>query len=463
MLTDSPANSQWLSRAKTSGNNWSVATANNGVLFNDGPVGGAVWSDGQNNQSLIFGCGLWIGGKIYSPISGQLKSSTITFDPSTGQGDFCPGSLLFNGAHIDSGSTASEKYRVYESSTDRPEEWPMRLVQSTPTYIDNITDRSLAGQPSYIGDEDLFSICKNTDTGFFTLWHKPQPISHFEIRTQIGTWHKGLGADVVIVKNKIIYLDTNTLYDPVVALAIDPDLPVIHESSDHSYGFLTDSISGCMVSAFDAVPALGIFLLRGFSFANYPDAGMTGLHQWSISTDPPSRELRYDFMVDTTKDLTSQFAGDLRIMISSKQSQPLHSKDTISFDYALFAFQPEQSGKKGDTASLKKVIETGKIIKNLYDKSTLNKLDAKNEYHPSQSGTLSVYPQPSQSECTIMTDGESIKSIHLFDVSGREIRIASQPILSESKMTLSTSSLPQGFYTLCINNHLRTKLIVRKN
>jgi hypothetical protein len=450
------AKSQWHDSDTNTIGNWKFIAANNGVVFNNDNIAGAYWPRGTSDR-MIFGGGLWLGGKVITFIDRMTKAVSIGYNPNTGQSDFCPGSAIYDGTFIDSSASATEKYGMYSSVRTPNNEWPIRLVNSKPSYIDDVSLRASSGPPAFTGDEDIFIVYKNTDTSFFAPWHLGQPIPHFEIRTTLSSWRKGLGADVILVKNQIIYLDTNTLYDPVAALALDPDLPS-QGNSNLELGFITDSVSGCMVYTHDVKtqPVLGVYLLKGFSTSHHIDPGITSLHRWTIVNDPPDRESQYDFMTDETKDtLSTGITADMRLLLASAHSEPLLKGDTINFDYALFIFQPAANN---DTASLKKIIDVGARLKRFYEKDSLSLLDVRSQ-GLLKSETVDIYPNPSGAKCTVVAN-EPITSVRLFDVTGKEISLQLPERSYSTEITIPLNGIPAGIYFIELNHHLRTKLIV---
>src|SRR4051794_3083908 len=91
-------------RRTNSVGNWKAQINNNGLLFNESdtthfpPSGaGGLWFDPQNNlDTVVFGCGMWIGGlrKSGDTLAPHVEYS---YDPNSATSVFVPGSVLGGG------------------------------------------------------------------------------------------------------------------------------------------------------------------------------------------------------------------------------------------------------------------------------------------------------------------------------------------------------------------------------
>ena len=446
---------QWLSKAHNSIGNWQVFLDNRGIVCNNGFEAGARWK----SKSLIFGGGLWIGGKINKNNS-LVVGVTKTYDFGSGVSQFVPGSFFSQGQNIDSSQIGSQKYDVKLSSNISPDQWSVRSKNNNPVYIDDLTKRASSGSPYLIGDEDMFVTYKNTDSSFWTDTKSPVP--EFEIHTQLGFWGKGVGQDVVIIRNQLIYLSTDTLFEPVVALGFDGDIAnASNQASQNTMrGFIDQGVQGCYFTSGSSItsevePLLGIYLLRGTSNAHIFDNGITTLRRSTISNDPSNALTTYDFMTRNTIDVTDDGVhGDMRALIASKPNAILLPGDTIYFDYALFATQPNATSPFDTTT----IINTGREITNLYKTGTLSNLSVR----PNATFTngFFVSPNPVEDQCLITSRTDAIYSVEIANILGTTLLLFTNTNQSNS-IRFSLNSLPNGFYYAKVNNNTILKIVKR--
>ena len=452
----------WFSRKQNTAGNWIIYAANTGILFNNDNQSGATWNR-ANPIPLAFGGGLWMGGVINKGTA-PTKTTTVVYDPNNGAGHFFPGSAIYDGRQLNSSAAASAKYQTMLSSSNDSSLWSVRNENGTPVYVDDIALRSSSGPSYYIGNEDFFIIYKNTDSIKITDMKKGDPYPQFEVRTQIGLWSKGFGQDVVIVKNQLIYLSSDTLNNPVVALALDGDIGVggASSSNDKMRGFIQDSVQGVFFSSGreggKTAPMLGIYLLRGTSGTNRTDNGLTTVRRWTIANDPATASARYDFMTNGIKDTTDNgITGDMRSLLASVSSKPLLQGDTVYFDYALFGYQPSNANPVDTSA----IINAGKKITDLYKNGKLSNLAVKIIHSDGSVNTIenfSVSPNPATSHCFIRSQ-EAIRSLVIYDPLGRAVFSSGALNENAHSIEIDLEGLSAGVYYVMINNYLSQKFI----
>jgi hypothetical protein len=426
-------NAQWFARAENLLGNWSVAAANTGAVFNKDNAAGAYW----NKKEMIFGGGLWIGGILQSNDS----ISTMTYNPNSGASQFVPGSFLAEGALLDS---LTNKYKPYLSSKLSSDDWPVRVVGGVPTYIDDPTMRTAAGPPSFIGEEDIFFVYKNTDPAHWldhTAADKTMPL--VEIRTQMGFWSKGAAKDIVIVRNQIVNVSTTTLHFPAIGLAMDADVFCPGGgATNYMQGFLSPEVEGCYFRGYDGktlAPMLGIYLVKSPTNSQGVEAGITTLRRWSLANDPPNAAKRYTFMTSQQLDTSiNAKSADIRAMLASASDKPFAPGDMISFDYALYGYQPSASNT-GST----EVIDMGKTITSLYKQGLISLLDVKAK--PQQPAGITITPNPATDDIVISLGDASIHHLEIFDMLGN--KVASDDYVDDrNSVRLSVQHLAQGVY-----------------
>src|SRR5207244_1713243 len=102
----------------------------------------------------------------------------------------------------------------------------------------------------------------------------------------VSFWQHGLLKDVMIVRNEIIFSGPDTIYRPVIALALDGD--VNRPEDDRLKGVQNESTRAAIffTNASASDPLLGVLLLNGQHGANRVNMGMTSLRYWDIGDDP---------------------------------------------------------------------------------------------------------------------------------------------------------------------------------
>jgi hypothetical protein len=430
-----------------SAGNWSVRVQNNGTFYNRNVplmLPGGLWQDPTGFvDSLIFGGGIWVG--AIRRVNGVLTPAvSFSYEPNAA-GDLCvPGSTIFDGLAGDTAAAAVDKYRVYRSDDLVGPAWPMRMTSKGPVYIDDTGSRVSAGAPYVVGDEDMFTIYKDSDPLQQQIVGT-ELAAGVEIRSQLSFWKLSEGKDVIVVHNTIIHTSDDTLFDPVVALALDGDVNLpdddrlkgVEDEGVHAAVFFTDR------SKTD--PFLGVVLLAGQHNSRRFDPGLSGLLYWDISEDPTNDSDRYNFLSTERYDTATSKVGDARLLMASGSSEPLVGRDTLYFDYALFAMA-SQGRSALDPIDSARLLDFATEITNDYRGGNLSQLMvpvAPVEF-PGPS-SLSVYPNPASDRVTINVKAQKGAMLGIFDMLGREwksVRVG----VGECVESFDLSNLPTGIY-----------------
>jgi hypothetical protein len=410
-------------RRTNSVGNWTMNLENEGHFFNADdsvlrPVfPGSYWRNPRGgSDTLIFGGGIWVAAR--RRVNGSLLPAvSYGYEPNGAGNIFVPGSSINDGAFGDTTQVAREKYKLYRSTDQTLPLWPVRLTPTGPHYIDDVNARQSAGPAYVIGDEDMFAVYKDSDPRAHT-----DPSNHLqvglEVRSTMSFWRKGHGADVVVVHNEIIHTAADTLFDPVVGLALDGDIG--NPKDDRLKGVQNEAVHGAVffTEASMSDPFLGVVLLSGQHNHHREDAGLTTLKYWNMTEDPKSDSARFAFMTSGARDTGTSQVGDARLLMASASHEILRGFDTLYFDYAIFAVAP--SGKFAlDPSDSARVLHFAEEITNDYTSGKLSQLNVPKTVFASG---LDVYPNPACDVATVSFSSNKSEVVRLFDVMGREVR-----------------------------------------
>ncbi len=416
--------------------NWIGYLNNNGTMFNQTdslhqvPLGaGGIWTGLGRFDTVVFGAGLWFGGLRHRNDS-LLPHVEFSYNPNSAQSEFAPGSVLYDGAATDTTQPARDKYRVYRSDDIVPPSWPLRTVNGQPAYIDSVPLRESAGPMNVLGDEDLFLIYKDSD---------PDSISDpfgMEVRTRASFWGKGLMKNVVTVENQIVYVGTDTIFDPVVALVVDGDIN--NPFDDRTKGVQSEGVSATVFFTDTSTtdPLLGVTVLDGQNGPDRFDIGVTSLRYWDATEDPLTDSDRYAFLTEPRHDTALSVVGDARILMASLSQSPIISGDTIYFEYAMYV-QPATGPAltSTDSASMLRVAQT---ILDHYRDGTLDQLQVTEQ--TSNPAPISVFPNP-VSDMLYLINGSN--DAQLYDELGR---IAAKAQYEHGYWCFDVHDLSDGIY-----------------
>ncbi len=432
-------------RRSNSIGNWIAYLNNTGALFNQsdsahpsalGMGAGGLWTRLGRNDTVVFGAGLWIGGL-------RRRSGTLTphvefsYNPNTGQSQFSPGSLVYDGPATDASQAARDKYRVYRSTDLAGPPWPVRSVNGRDSYIDDVTQRDAAGPQAVLGDEDMFLIYKDSDPD-----SSSDPFD-LEIRTQASFWKSGFPANVVLVRNQMVYSGNDTIFNPILALAVDGDINI--PDDDRTKGVQNEGTQATVFFTDQSTtdPLLGVMVLDGQNGSNRFDPGVTSLRYWDINDDPVSDSDRYAFLTEIHHDTALSVVGDARILMTSASETPLVPGDTLYFTYALFAQAP--TGPALTAADSAAMLRTARTISSNYRSGTLGSLSGVE--HSANKQNIEIYPSPASTELTI--DNAS-GDAELFDELGRPLKAAKN---IGNSAVFDVRDLSNGFYFVRIGQN----------
>ncbi len=426
-------------RSNTIGN-WIGYLNNNGSLFNQtdsnhlaifGLGAGGLWTGLGRFDTVIFGEGLWFGG-LRDSDGVRVPHSEFSYNPNTALSEFAPGSLLYDGAATDTTQAGRDKYRVYLSSDLVGPAWPLRLINGSATYVDDPALREAAGPKAVFGDQDMFLVYKDSD---------PDSIANpfgMEVRTDASFWNSGLLANVVVVQNEVIYSGSDTVFDPVVAVAVDGDINYPYD--DRTKGVQDEGTSATVFFTNQSTtdPLLGVMVLQGQHGSGRPATGVTSIRYWDILQDPATDSARYAFLTEPHHDTALSKIGDARILLSSLSHTPLVPGDTIDFDYALFVQPPTGAAlTPRDSASM---LSIARMLLEAYRSGSMSSLAV--DVVPHSSHDLEAYPNPADESLRVLN---SAGTIALYDVLGRKVASAA---ISRYGALISTKALPEGTYLL---------------
>ncbi len=423
-IESNSANAQdYRMRRTNSVGHWVMNIENEGHFYNaDDSVfhprfPGAYWQNPQGGiDTLIFGGGIWIAAK--RRVAGQLQAAvSYSYEPNRAFDIFVPGSTINDGIYGDTSQPARERYKVYRSTDQTLPVWPVRLTSTGPHYIDDVSQRVSAGPPFVVGDEDLFAIYKDSDPNQY-LATNTLLAAGVEVRSQLSFWRTGHGADVVIVRNEIIHTAADTLFDPVVGLALDGDIN--KPDDDRLQGVSNEAVHGAVFYTDQSTtdPYLGVVMLSGQHNSHRQDAGLTTLKYWNINEDPVNDTDRFNFLTSGAWDSRTSAVGDARLLMASASHEMLLGFDTLYFDYALYAVP--SSGKPAlDPTDSARVLHFAEEISNDYGTGKLSHLNGV----PMQGSvsSFSVYPNPARDWTTVTLSSQKSEIVRLFDIMGREV------------------------------------------
>lgn len=219
--------------------------------------------------------------------------------------------------------------------------------------------------PAMLSQEDIVNIYTDADPTANPEF-KPNTGYPFLINIQevIYSWSFGRYRDMIFVRHKVTNTSTETLHECYLAPAFDPDLGPANgglSAQNDFNSYVNDDETGAknalkgyppydqhpsyLNMAFQASKAesgkeygwLGAtFLespavdergniiensdsasLRGYSDSSIHQLGLSTFKKWVIANDPPTGDLRYDFVSSGQKDLDRTITGDMRLLFST--------------------------------------------------------------------------------------------------------------------------------------------------
>jgi len=383
---------------------------------------GGLWPRGSG-KAYIFGGGIWFGARKY--VNDTLrKMSVISYNPSSGASWMVPGRVTYpiDKSSVEEGVEAVNKYRVYHSTeynsfTGEPIDpkdklqggpnWPnwdtnpndsLKVDRYFGYYIDDVTMRNrdtYEKGPAIISQEDIFSTFKDTDLGQYEIGkglaqRQGYPLG-IQVEQTIYSWGFGLYKDFVFLKYNIINMSDDTLYDCVMAPAMDMDIGA--PANDHTKIAIEkkeDDTLNLAVQWSEEEPQT--FGYIGFDFLESPaidgngfirkdkkfyrqdeQLGLRTFRNWIINIDPSTPEERYNFMENITRD-GDNGGGDKRFLMSTGTFN-MAPKDTARVVVGLIlanGYDPNSPGQlevpaNGQWENMKRLVDLDTFAQSVYD------------------------------------------------------------------------------------------------
>jgi len=219
--------------------------------------------------------------------------------------------------------------------------------------------------PAMLSQEDIVNIYSDADPTANPEF-KPNTGYPFFINVQevIYSWSFGRYRDMIFVRHKVTNASNETLYECYLAPAFDPDmgpanggvsaqndfntyvadddvdakralkgippydqkpslLNMAYQGSDpedgKQYGYIgfTFLESPAVDEAGNIIENSDSVRLRGYTDSSIKQLGLNTFKKWVIANDPPTGDLRYDFVSSGAKDRDAGIKGDMRLLFST--------------------------------------------------------------------------------------------------------------------------------------------------
>ncbi len=334
--------------------------------------GGGVWPRGSQNQYMFAG-GPWFGAlKRVGRDSSLRKLVLIGYNSSTGDGWCVPGSID-DGPLVQNTTEGLYKNRVYFSTDVSPSSgepvppnpalpnWPIwdtspndtiRINRYFGRYVNDITLRNqatVAKGPSFISEEDIFCVYKDTDLSRYEGGASQRRSEGYPLGLQIEqtvySWGFGDYGDFIFLKYLFIHPRQygDTLINCWMGALLDVDIadtrnPILGAANDRStyYGEAPELNLALQWTNPDRGEAGRGFGYLGFNFLESPavDAdgfirkdkrkfvvaeqlGLVTVQDWPIDVDRRTNEERYDFLSERRKEPVASTPGDRRLLMAT--------------------------------------------------------------------------------------------------------------------------------------------------
>lgn len=354
------------------GLNWPRGTSNSYIF------GGGLWFATKKNiagkrRKLVelgynpnSGAGWYTEGQINDPETGDdgkfISYLSPRYSTSTGAYDGVVRSTVPDRSQVwplwDTATTKTLKHNYYFGD-----------------YIEsNAVRKTLAGtlkpngdkvMPAMLSQEDIVNVYSDQDVSANPEYRQglgyPFGLNIVEV---IYSWSFGRYRDMIFVRHKVTNASKDTLYECFVAPAFDPDLGVGGSAAANDYNSYFGLLNADTLRARRVFPKNSPYYqdptklnmgyqwsgpesgkqygVIGFSFLESPvtvngnivdnsdsaavngygpggqsQLGLTTFKKWTISNDPPTPDLRYDFVSDGSKDHDVTIQGDMRLLFST--------------------------------------------------------------------------------------------------------------------------------------------------
>jgi type IX secretion system substrate protein len=361
--------------------------------------GGLFWPRGYAHQ-YVYASGIWFGAQKWDPNINELrKMVSITYNPNNGKSWYVPGTVA-------DGDTVMlediQKYRVFKSedfnfntgeSLEELTNWPIWKQGNSDEvgkYIFNEENRNLEANPkgpSMISDENIVSICKDTDLRRYdggVEYRKGQgyPLG-LEIEQRLYGWRNKEMHDHVIATYIIRNTSKDTLWNcalgflgdidivftpsSLASLAVSNDFLDYYEedaSLNLAYGWTNGRFDeagrgfgyiGCSLVETPIVDKYG-FLKQATNKSDIDkQIGLTTFKNWNIENDYQEDETRYDLMTSGIID-GNEGSGDIRLLLATHGFHFLPNEEVrFSIIYTLAAplYYGNADGSFADISGLK--------------------------------------------------------------------------------------------------------------
>ncbi|MBK8910240.1 MAG: hypothetical protein IPM61_02830 [Chlorobi bacterium] len=390
-----------------------------------GSRAGGIWPRGSGN-AYIFGGGIWFG--ALKRVGDTLrKMAIISYNPNSGASWMVPGRVTYplNQSTIDETQAGVSKNRIYFSSdydnfTGEPSDkrdrltggpsWPLWDTNPADTlkvnryfgyYVDDLTQRNRATYskgPAVISQEDIFSTYKDTDLGRYEIGkglaqRQGYPLG-IQVEQTIYSWGFGQYKDFIFLKYDIINRSSDTLFDCVMAPAMDMDLGA--PANDHTSIAIPNKADDTLNLGVQWSETTGegskVFGYVGMDFLESPavdgqnfirkdkrayeqheQLGLRTFRNWIIDIDPKTPEERYDFMARVQRDVDNG-GGDKRFLMSTGvfNMRPGDTARVVCAILCAYGYDPQQPtktivGATGAWDNMKRLIELDTFAQYVYD------------------------------------------------------------------------------------------------
>ncbi|KXK55106.1 MAG: Fibronectin type III domain protein [Chlorobi bacterium OLB7] len=338
-----------------------------------------------------------------------------------------PGRVTYplNQSTIDETQAGVSKNRIYFSSdydnfTGEPSDkrdrltggpsWPLWDTNPADTlkvnryfgyYVDDLTQRNRATYskgPAVISQEDIFSTYKDTDLGRYEIGkglaqRQGYPLG-IQVEQTIYSWGFGQYKDFIFLKYDIINRSSDTLFDCVMAPAMDMDLGA--PANDHTSIAIPNKADDTLNLGVQWSETTGegskVFGYVGMDFLESPavdgqnfirkdkrayeqheQLGLRTFRNWIIDIDPKTPEERYDFMARVQRDVDNG-GGDKRFLMSTGvfNMRPGDTARVVCAILCAYGYDPQQPtktivGATGAWDNMKRLIELDTFAQYVYD------------------------------------------------------------------------------------------------
>lgn len=386
---------------------------------------GGLWPRGSGRK-YIFGGGIWFGAK--KRVNDTLRRmSVISYNPNSGASWMVPGHVTepINQSVADESPTGVSKNRIYFSTdynsfTGEPLDnrdkllggpnWPVWDTNPADTlkvdryfgyYVDDVTQRNRATYskgPAIISQEDIFSSFKDTDLGQYEIGkglaqRQGYPIG-IQVEKTIFSWGFGKYKDFIFLKYDIINKSSDTLFDCVMAPAMDMDIGAFN--NDHTSiaipnkaddtlnlgvqwsettgeGQFTYGYVGMDFLESPAVDGQNFLRKDKRFYEPHEQLGLRTFRNWIIDIDPKTPEERYAFMEEIRRDIDNG-GGDKRFLMSTGvfNMRPGDTARVVCAILCAYGYDKQQPGKTivaatGDWDNMQRLIELDTFAQFVYD------------------------------------------------------------------------------------------------